>query len=250
MHHWIALAQNWLAATDTGAAADHPAIDAMLAALKRCGTIRPDVDPLPIIRAAAAQVSDDQAGRFLTTALLERISSAPPAAETTGNGNGKPASAPERTTGSPPPLQIDVDEQIEAARFLHRQGHHLVLADKDTKAAFVTGWEDRPETLAAVIRHLRKGGLIGIVYGASNLLGIDVDTPKDQPRKADELQSKIESVLGTDALICVLPSHSHYREGSGRRYLVYSVPQYALGLKDDGSPRNRFARQSGRRSRS
>ena len=81
-------------------------------------------------------------------------------------------------------------DKLETIGRLHRQGVHFVRC-KPNKVAIAKGWQKRPESLTAVVRHDESGGLLGYIPGRSGIWGADVDHFPGDERSAHALLQKL-----------------------------------------------------------
>ena len=77
-------------------------------------------------------------------------------------------------------------DKLETIGRLHRAGVHFVLC-KPNKVAIAKGWQKRPESLTAVVRHDEADGLLGYIPGRSGIWAADVDHFPDDERSAHAL---------------------------------------------------------------
>ena len=132
-------------------------------------------------------------------------------------------------------LKLSINEQIASAKFLIEQGAHLLRCGTKVseKAPISKAWQTKPDTLAAITKHIKQGKPVGVIFASLNLIAVDIDAKT--PEKASELRQKAKSLLGTDGFICDSPSLSHYTEGSNRVHAIYAVDQHPLGIDSDGA---------------
>ena len=110
---------------------------------------------------------------------------------------------------------------------LRDAGAHLVLhRDRDgwqhvnaptppkrgePKAAFATGWKSHAAPSATLVRHVDRGGLVGVLPASLSLVCIDVDHNPDG-MEADELRRALDNKLGSASIAMypsLTPGHFH-----------------------------------------
>ena len=92
------------------------------------------------------------------------------------------------------PQHITKPATIETLHGLHV---HFVRARRDdegtkpAKSAIDSGWQKRPASLPAVLKHRAAGGLLGFVPGRSGLLVVDIDAFPDDTNDATGLVDRL-----------------------------------------------------------
>ena len=105
---------------------------------------------------------------------------------------------------------------------LHERGVHFVLCrakaqgDKKAKSAIAAGWQNRAESLDAVLKHRAAGGLLGFIPGRNGLWVLDVDKFPDDNADIGALLKR----LGVVPLVTVTTKrkngvHLYFKKADG-----------------------------------